>query len=148
MLIRSVMTPEPVTCHVHDDLAKAVGYMVDHKIGFLPVVDPDRRVVGVLTDRDALFAAHRLGTPLREVLVEEAMSRQPRTCTIHDDVIDVEHRMAAHAIRRLPVIDDAGVPIGVVALADIARASMRSHEVSSRSPTWVLAAVSRPSDKS
>lgn len=146
MLIRSVMISNPVTCGVDDDLAQAVGHMAEHNIGFLPVVDRDRRVIGVLTDRDALLAAHRRDLPLRALRVEDAMSREPRTCTIHDDVVDIEHRMAAHGIRRLPVVDEAGTPIGVVALADIARASMRSYEVSSRSPTWVLAAVSRPSD--
>jgi CBS domain-containing protein len=143
MLIREVMSPGAVTCRADDTLERATQLMWENDIGFLPVVDRSDRVIGVITDRDILMAAYTRGTGLRGQLVESTMARSPITCTIHDVPTEVEHRMAAHQIRRVPVIDSAGKAVGVVTLSDLASASLCGHDLSPRGPTWTLAAISR-----
>jgi CBS domain-containing protein len=144
MLIGTVMTPHVVACCAGDTLERATQLMWDNDVGFLPVVDGSNRLIGVITDRDALMAAYTRGGALAEHLVGSTMARSPFTCTIHDEAKQIEHRMAAHRVRRLPVIDPSGKPVGVVTLSDLARASMHGHELSSRSPTWALAEITRP----
>lgn len=144
MLIYNLMELGVVTCRVDDSLERASQLMWEHDVGFLPVVDSENRLAGVITDRDALMAAYTRGTALANVHVETAMARDVVTCTIHDEVTAVEHRMAAHKIRRVPVVDEAGRPIGVITLSDIARASLRGHEISPKGTTWALATITEP----
>lgn len=143
MLLPDVMTRGVVTCHADDSLEHATQLMWENDIGFLPVVDRDDRVIGVITDRDILMAAYTRGTGLRGQLVGSTMAQAPITCTPHDEPPQIEHRMAEHQVRRLPVIDASGRAVGVVTLSDLARASMRGHELSSRGPTWTLAEITR-----
>lgn len=144
MLIRTVMTPGAVTCSAGDHLEHATKLMWENDIGFLPVVDRDGRVIGAITDRDALMASYTRGTALNGLLVETVMAHPPITCTISDDARQIEHVMAQRQIRRMPVIDAFGKPIGIVTLGDLARASLVGHDLSPRGPTSTLAAITQP----
>jgi CBS domain-containing protein len=144
MLVKNVMSPKVVVARDTDSLERAARIMWETDLGFLPVVTGDHRLVGVITDRDICMAAYTRGTSLYGQPVTSAMSSATITCTIHDDAREIEHRMATHQIRRLPVVDDAGRLIGVVTLSDFARASLCGHDLSSRGPTWVLAEITRP----
>lgn len=144
MLIYNLMRPEIVTGRVDDTLERATQLMWENDLGFLPIVDQEGRLAGVITDRDALMAVYTRGTSLARLHVETAMARQVVTCTIHDEVTAVEHRMAAHKIRRIPIVDEAHRPIGVVTLSDIARASFRGHELSPKGTAWALATITEP----
>jgi CBS domain-containing protein len=138
------MTSKPVTARDTDNLDCAARIMWESDLGFLPIVTGDGRLVGVITDRDICMAAYTRGTSLHGQPVTSAMARNPVTCTIHDDARDVEHRMAKYQVRRMPVVDEANRPIGIVTLADVARASLHGHELSSRSPTSTLVAITEP----
>ena len=50
--IREIMTPDPITIYTTDTIADAANVMLEHKISGLPVVDPDGRLVGVITESD------------------------------------------------------------------------------------------------
>jgi CBS-domain-containing membrane protein len=68
------------------------------------------------------MAAFTQGRRLTEIPVAAAMARQVESCTEREDIIPVERRMAARQVRRMPVVDDDDVLIGVIGLADLARA--------------------------
>lgn len=138
------MSPRVVTCRAGESLERAAQLMWENDIGFLPVVDREDRVIGVITDRDALMAVYTRGSALSGVNVESAMAHEPVTCSIHDEAGSIEHLMAARQVRRLPVIDRSGKAIGIVTLADLARASLRGHELSPRGPTCTLVAITQP----
>lgn len=144
MLIRTVMTPGAVTCGAGDTLEHAAKLMWENDIGFLPVVDHAGRVIGAITDRDALMAAYTRGAGLNALVVEAVMAHPPITCTIHDNARQLEQVMAQRQIRRVPVIDELGKPIGVITLGDLARASLVGHDLSPRGPTSTLAAITQP----
>lgn len=144
MLVYHLMKAELVSCRADDTLERAAQLMWENDIGFLPVVDLSEQLTGVITDRDALMAAYTRGAALVCLRVETAMAHEPITCTIHDEITAIEHRMVAHKIRRLPVVDDQHKPIGVVTLFDIARAAQHGHEVSPKGTSWALAAITEP----
>lgn len=56
--LKDIMTKQVVTVHQNDDAAEALGLMLDHKIGSLPVVGSKGQLVGVVTETDFLQLAH------------------------------------------------------------------------------------------
>jgi CBS domain-containing protein len=132
MKAREIMTENPACCTPEDTAQKAAKLMVDNDCGCLPVVDDReaKHLVGVVTDRDLTSRGLAQGkgsdTPVREM-----MSGSPSCCTPDDDVEEAERIMAERQVRRVPVIDDAGCCVGIIAQADLARHEREAddHEV-------------------
>ncbi len=142
MKIAKLMSRDVATCRIHDSLERAAQLMWDRDIGALPVVDDDGRVVGMITDRDICMATYTRNAPPRGIAVTAAMAQQVFSCGPDDSVHDVEKQMSAHQIRRMPVTDLEGHPIGLISLNDIARATGR--DVPAAEVAHTLAAVCAP----
>jgi CBS domain-containing protein len=144
MKVWNLMTRGVQTCRPIDTLERTAELMRDHAIGALPVVDDSGHVVGMITDRDVCMAALARGEPLRAIPVATAMAAHPTTCSQDDELAAVEERMRQKQIHRVPVVDDAGHPVGIISLNDLARAARRSPEISPRELVDTLAAVCSP----
>jgi CBS domain-containing protein len=125
MQVQDLMAQPAITCHVNDGLDAAAQKMWDHDCGALPVVNDEGKVTGVITDRDICMAALTQGRALHELLVNVAMAKTVTAIGPHDSLEEAEHRMAKHQVRRLPVVDAAYRPIGVLSLNDLAIAATR-----------------------
>jgi CBS domain-containing protein len=96
--------------------------MKEHDCGSIPVVENTltKRLVGTVTDRDlairGLAAGKGPDTPVRELMTEAPITSGPE-----DEVEIVREVMVARMVRRVPVVDDDGALVGIVAQADIAR---------------------------
>ena len=90
----------------------------EHGIG-CAVVEEERRPVGVVTDRDLVMGVLEPHRDPGEVTVGEIMTPDPETVHEGASVIDATGLMARAAVRRLPVVDDAGDLAGIVALDDL-----------------------------
>jgi len=143
MNVSNLIRRHVTSCSIDDNLERAAQLMWNHDIGCLPVIDHQGHVAGMVTDRDACMAAYTQGVPLRAIPVTSAMASQVFSCREVDDVDDVETMMRQHQIRRMPVIDDQGHPIGIISLNDIARAA-RIGTVPARDVITTLAAVVEP----
>lgn len=119
--VKDVMTEDPAACGLADTLEMAVQVMRDRGCGSVPIVDASRRVVGLVTDRDAVMCALRHGKALAELRVEEAASRDVVSCDIDDSLERVEMLMRVNHVRRLPVIGPGRELVGVISLTDLAR---------------------------
>jgi CBS domain-containing protein len=95
--------------------------MLDENVGFVPIVDgPDsRRLVGVVTDRDLVLQVLAHHRDPRATPIGEVMTRELVTCSPEDELAEVERKMAAAEVRRLPVVDEDGCVLGVVSLHDV-----------------------------
>jgi CBS domain-containing protein len=151
MKVEQLMTKSVFPCEPHDSLNDAARIMWEHDCGFVPITEGDenRRVVGVVTDRDVCMAAYTRGQPLKQIRLRDVMSTDIRSCKPSEDLEAAEATMRGAQIHRLPVVDDAGQLLGVISLADIACEAAR--EVGSRRPEVTaaeigetLAAVRRP----
>ena len=120
--VSELMTSEVEACRPDDNLETAARMMWNGDIGVVPVIDDQRRVLGIVTDRDIAMAAYTQGKPLRDLPVDVAMAREIFSCRADDPVATAEHIMRARQVRRLPVIDDEGKLAGILSLNDIARA--------------------------
>jgi CBS domain-containing protein len=96
--------------------------MRDNDCGSLPVVETDssRKLVGTVTDRDLAIRGLAEGkgpdTPIRELMTDDPTSAAP-----DDEVEIVREVMVAQQVRRVPVVDQNGLVVGIVAQADLAR---------------------------
>lgn len=123
MLVKNLMTKSVMCCLPGETLSVAAERMWRNDCGALPVCESaDRQmVVGMVTDRDICMHSLFNQRPLNELVVERAMTHGAKTCGISDNIQDAERIMRSASIRRLPVIDDSGILVGIVSLADIAR---------------------------
>jgi CBS domain-containing protein len=129
MLVRELMTKPVHTCAERDALDVPARLMRDHACGAIPVMDAERRVVGIVTDRDICLASLRTGRVLREVRVADAMSRPVHGCRPDDALVQAERIMRQRRVRRLPVIDDRGILVGILSLDDLALRAARDSTV-------------------
>lgn len=122
MNIEQVMTKPPVTCRPSDDLRSVARSMASHHCGFVPVVDAEGNLCGVLTDRDICLAVAAFERPADRVAVKDAMTHPVRSCLPDTHVKSALATMAKFRVRRLPVIDKHGRLQAVVSLDDIVQA--------------------------
>lgn len=152
MQVEKLMTRHVRSCSPGDTLERAAQLMWDGDCGCLPVCVSDgvNRVVGVITDRDICMSALFQGKSLHELQVSDAMAKQLLSCKASDAIADVRKTMREARIRRLPVLDDQGVLIGIIGLADLAREAALKRSASKQEITEsevgdTLAAISTSS---
>lgn len=119
MRVYSVMKREPRTCTPETDLATAGRIMAQVDCGFLPVIDPDHRVVGLVTDRDICLAVTLRDELPSALKVQDVISGEVYSCTADEEVTEALNTMREYGIRRLPVLDMAGRIEGILSLDDI-----------------------------
>jgi CBS domain-containing protein len=143
MKVSELMTAPAVTCRPDDTLACAAQHMWDHDCGGLPVVNSDGCLIGFITDRDICMAAWTQGCTLHSIPVATAMSKQILACRAHDSVDAVRRTMREKRIRRVPIVDDANRPVGLISMNDLARQSAGSGK-SEREVLQTLASIGEP----
>lgn len=117
--IRQVMTPDVVTAFSTDPLMSVAEKMARLDIGAMPVLSPDGRLEGMLSDRDIVVQAVARGDDPRIATASDVVQR-PVVTVGADEPVDTALRvMRDHAVRRLPVVDGDTL-VGVVAQADLA----------------------------
>ena len=120
MLVKRIMSASTVTVSPQASLTLAARLMRSHDIGALPVVD-ESGLIGMVTDRDLVVRAFAAGHDLGATTVGDIASKPVHVCHVDDDMENAVAQMARHQVRRVPVVDDAGALVGMVALSDVAR---------------------------
>jgi CBS domain-containing protein len=97
-------------------LAEAVRVMREHHVGCVLAVDGDGRLVGILTERDLLLKLEDadLSRPMRDL-----MTPDPEVLQMDDPIVYALHRMAVGGFRHVPLVDEAGRPVGILSVKDI-----------------------------
>jgi CBS domain-containing protein len=141
MKAQDLMTTEPACCAPSSTVREAAQLMREHDCGCIPVVEgKSRRLVGMVTDRDVACRCVAEGkspdTPVGEIMTTNPQSSHPE-----DDIAAVEQIMIEAKVRRVPVVDDGGRCIGMIAQADLAL----NHEAATdRDVGHVVERISEP----
>ncbi len=93
--------------------------MLERKVGTLVILDPAKRPVGLLTDRDLVLRGLAQGKDPRQTSVGEVMTTEPKTVTEGTPIEQALALMRSGAFRRLPVVGGDGTLVGLVSLDDI-----------------------------
>lgn len=121
-LARDLMTSAVVSCTPWDTAQKAASLMKAYGVGALVVVTDtsDPLLEGVVTDRDLCCGVVAAGKNADAVQVADIMTRIPVTCGPEYTLDECLELMQENQIRRIPVVNDRGRCVGIVAQADIA----------------------------
>jgi CBS domain-containing protein len=123
MKIQDIMTRDPATVTPGTTVRDAAKVMQREDTGILPVVESEssKKLVGVVTDRDIairIVAEGRDGnTRVSDVMTTSRLA----TLRPDADVDDVMDTMANEQVRRVPIVDERGTLVGIVAQADVVR---------------------------
>lgn len=137
MLVRELMTGDPMTVTPETTTKAAVGLMARHRVSSLPVVDPDGRVLGVVTEvdliRDAVtpdIRAHLLPRDVHRPApadhVSDVMSSPAVTVQEATDLAAVVALMSSARLKSFPVVDADDRVVGVISRSDVIRTRARA----------------------
>ena len=125
--ILSVKGTDVFTIEPTANLAGAARLLAERKVGALVVTGPDRRVIGIVSERDIVqeLAAH--GTAALELPLTDIMTRNVTTCGIGDTISSVMERMTNGKFRHLPVVEQ-GRLAGLVSIGDVVKHRLKEME--------------------
>ena len=119
--VREIMTGDVSFCRQTTSLAEAAITMWQRDCGVVPVVDDEKKVVGMITDRDICMALATKNRAAAQITVGEVTSGQIVACEPGDDAETALKTMRKQQLRRLPVIDGDGVLQGILSISDCLR---------------------------
>jgi CBS domain-containing protein len=109
---------EVATVTLDQTALEAAKLMNKHRIGATPVVDADRRIVGMFTERDILTKIVARERAASEVLVRDVMSSPVIAAGPDATVEELRHVMTSQRIRHIPVVED-GRLLGIISIGDL-----------------------------
>jgi CBS domain-containing protein len=118
--VRDAMTSNPRSIQPSTTVTEAARLMKAEDVGSLPIVDGDQ-LVGMVTDRDTVIRVVAEGKDPQSTTVGEIASRDLVTVDPEQDLDEALRLMAQHQVRRLPVAEEDGRLVGILAQADVAR---------------------------
>jgi CBS domain-containing protein len=130
MIIKSILAAKGdniISIEPNASLESAVKMLAQHRIGALLVLGPDRRVVGILSERDVVRVLAGRGAGVLAQPLSHVMTRRVVTCSPSDSVGVLMERMTTGKFRHLPVIEHEQV-IGVISIGDVVKHRLQEIE--------------------
>jgi len=118
MMVRDVMTRNPVSCETTTTIVEAARMMRDHDIGDVLVCD-GQQLRGIVTDRDIVVRCIAGGADVGRSTLGDVCTGNVMAVSPDSSLADAARTMRECAVRRLPVIED-GRTVGIVSLGDLA----------------------------
>ena len=113
----SGMIYDPVTIIKDQTVADALRLMKENRIGGIPVIDEERHLIGILTNRDLRFQKD-MSLPVGEVMTSENL-----VTTRNADLAEAAQILLENKIEKLPVVDDENRLVGLITYRDITKIS-------------------------
>lgn len=117
-----VTTIEPTA-----NVASAVKLMAARRIGAVVVTGAERRVVGIVSERDVVRALGAHGSAALELPLTDVMTRRVETCTPSDTISSIMERMTAGKFRHVPVVEQDRLS-GIVSIGDVVKQRLEQME--------------------
>jgi CBS domain-containing protein len=133
MTVKAILSrkgSDVVTADPNATLAEAVRILAARRIGAVVVTGADRRIVGILSERDVVRVLGDNGPAALDLPISEVMTRKVTTCSMRDTVAELMERMTTGKFRHVPVVED-GRLAGLVSIGDVVK--WRVHEIEDES---------------
>jgi CBS domain-containing protein len=118
---RDVVTIDPAA-----NLADAAQLLTERRIGAALILGADRRVVGIISERDIVRALAERGPTVLAEPVSQTMTRKVETCNECEPISNIMERMTDGKFRHVPVVDQ-GRLVGIISIGDVVK--HRLHEM-------------------
>lgn len=136
-VVRDIMATKLVTLSPEMSIQKAIDQLLKHRISGAPVVDDERKLVGILSEKDCLrIFANGAYNNLPGGIVDQYMSKSLTTIEAETDLFTVADIFFKNSFRRLPVLDEDGLLIGQVSRCDVLAGSRQIWETSPVEREW------------
>jgi CBS domain-containing protein len=112
---RDVVTIEPSAT-----LEAAITTFAEHRIGAVVVLGADRRIIGILSERDVVRTFAEVGADALTKRLAQVMTREVATCGEADTAVSIMERMTTGRIRHIPVVERDRL-VGIVSIGDIVK---------------------------
>ena len=112
---RNVVTIEPSAT-----LQAAIATLAEHRIGAVVVLGADRRVIGLLSERDVVRAFAEFGADALTKRLAQVMTREVAICGEAESALSIMERMTTGKFRHIPVIERDQL-VGIVSIGDIVK---------------------------
>lgn len=119
MKIKKLMQKEVGFCRPESSLTEVAGLMHRRDCGVVPVVDDERKVVGMITDRDICLAVADGDKKASEIKAGELTGNRVISCRADDKPEKALRKMRKNQIRRLPVVGKKKELVGILSIADV-----------------------------
>ncbi|MBX3579837.1 MAG: CBS domain-containing protein [Rhizobiaceae bacterium] len=108
-------------------LSEAVKVLAEHRVGALVITKGDKRIAGILSERDIVRVIARDGAAALDTPIRDAMTAKVKVCHEHSTVNDVMEIMTRGRFRHLPVEKD-GMLYGIVSIGDVVKRRIEDVE--------------------
>jgi IMP dehydrogenase len=130
------MIINPITIDKNKKVADALALMKEYKIGGIPVVDENKRLIGIVTNRDLRFET-RHSTAICDVMTKENLVFTTQSI----DLNEAAKILQKHKIEKLPVVDDDNKLVGLITYKDITKAQDRPNSCKDKNGRLRVAAA-------
>ena len=120
MKVKDCMCKEVVFVKPDCDTEDCAKLMCQNHIGCIPVCDDNKKVVGLVTDRDILLRTIGCGKDIKYTPVSDIMTCNITCCNPEDEVQHAEKEMETNQVRRIPVMENNKI-VGILTLGDLAK---------------------------
>ncbi len=130
MTVKAILSrkgTDVVTVEPKASLTETVKMLASKRIGAVVVTGLDRRVIGILSERDIVRAIGERGPQVLDETVDSVMTRKVVTCAEADTVAAIMERMTAGKFRHLPVVED-GRLAGIISIGDVVKSRLEEIE--------------------
>ena len=110
-----------LTAGPNETLAEAVRILAEHRIGALVITNGDRKIVGILSERDIVRVIAKEGADALARPVSHAMTAKVRSCSENHSVNEVMEIMTRGRFRHVPVLDDRAGLCGMISIGDVVK---------------------------
>ena len=117
-----------VTVAPQQTVAWVVKVLAQNRIGAVPVINEDGQLVGIISERDIIRGMSEHADAVLTLPAEQLMTRDVKTCSSEDQLVDLMEVITLQRIRHLPVIEN-GALHGIVSIGDVVK--QRLEEVQS-----------------
>lgn len=139
--VADIMTREVVTTEASKTVIDAAKVMAAQGVGCLLVVNPAKKAVGIITERDLVSRVLAESFDPTKILVTDVMTTPLWTVSSDLSLAKAAEVMVRYKVRRLPVVDE-GVLVGIITVTDLARA-LSPREIGEESLSAITSAISR-----
>lgn len=154
MLVRDLMTPDPVTVNPETHVKQALSRLARLGITSMPVVDDKQRLCGIVSEADLIcdLVTRDPRAQERPVVVEslfvphtveDVYTRSAASVRVDDDVANAVETMVAISAKSLPVLDEGGRLVGILSRSDIVQALARADDVIAADIDELLSSLGR-----
>jgi len=119
---QSGMILDPITLNVDATVEDANNIMREFKIGGIPIIDKDDKLIGIITNRDLRFQENN-GIPISGIMTSENLITAKEGC----DLLEAEEILQKHKIEKLPIVDKDGKLTGLITYKDIIKKKDRPN---------------------